>query len=46
MLLCYCSNLPSVETVTVNIYREADKKKKKEKPALLGKSQYIVILVT
>ena len=30
------SNLPSVETVTVNIYKEPDKKKKKEKNQLLG----------
>ena len=30
------SNLPDVEKVTVNIYKEADKKKKKEKNLLLG----------
>ncbi|ELT88294.1 hypothetical protein CAPTEDRAFT_225557 [Capitella teleta] len=29
-------NLPAVDIITVNIYREADKKKKKEKNTLLG----------
>ncbi|XP_013413034.1 ras GTPase-activating protein nGAP isoform X4 [Lingula anatina] len=30
------NNLPAIETVTVNIYREADKKKKKDKNQLIG----------
>ncbi|KAL3871063.1 hypothetical protein ACJMK2_039086 [Sinanodonta woodiana] len=35
------NNLPSVEIITVNLYREADKKKKKDRNTLLG---YIKIL--
>ena len=31
------SNLPPVQMITVNLYREADRKKKKEKNILLGK---------
>ena len=30
------SNLPAVDTITINIYKEPDKKKKKEKNTLLG----------
>lgn len=33
----FCSNLPSVEYLIVNLYREADKKKKKDKNTLVGK---------
>ena len=35
--LVFFSNLPAVDTITVNLYREADKKKKKEKNILIGK---------
>ena len=35
-ILCPFSNLPAIETITVNIYKEADKKKKKDKNQLLG----------
>lgn len=35
-LLIICSNLPAVETITVNLYREADRKKKKDRNQLLG----------
>ena len=31
-----CSSLPAVETITVNVYREPDKKRKKEKNILIG----------
>ncbi|XP_074653914.1 disabled homolog 2-interacting protein-like isoform X2 [Tubulanus polymorphus] len=37
------SNLPSVDVITVNLYREPDKKRKKEKNVLVG---YINIPVT
>lgn len=34
----FSSNLPAVDQITVNLYREPDKKKKKEKNALLGET--------
>ena len=39
LLLSFCSSLPEVETITINLYKEADKKKKKEKNILIGKFQ-------
>lgn len=33
-------DLPAVETITVNMYREADKKKKKDRNALVCEYKY------
>lgn len=33
-------HLPSVNTIQVNLYREADRKKKKDKNVLIGKSLF------
>jgi len=36
--LHFCSNLPPVEKVTINMYKEADKRRKKDLHTFVGKS--------
>jgi len=38
----YCSNLPSVKSLTVTLHREADKKKRRDKSSQIG---YVTIPV-
>ena len=40
MLVSVSRDLPAVETITVNMYREADKKKKKDRNALVCEYKY------
>ena len=42
--LYFSSDLPSVETITMNIYRESEKKKKKDKHFLIGKLNIVSYL--
>lgn len=35
-VLCCDSDLPRINSITISIYREADKRKKKDQHALLG----------
>lgn len=41
----FFSDLPEVKTITVQIYKEADGKNKKEKRKPIGNNNYLIIFI-